>query len=132
MQAKEKRHSTSEEALQVARDCGAYRTVLTHFSQRYPKLPPGLEGPKAATAAVAFDGMCIPLIALLDLPKLLPLLHTALLEREEAGLGFAEPADLPAERSLGDLSGSGSGGEGCGVNASMPLSQHIRFDELNA
>lgn len=34
-----KRHSTLSEALGVARDSGVYRTVLTHFSGRYPKIP---------------------------------------------------------------------------------------------
>lgn len=36
-QAERKRHSTSQEALLAARQMGAYRTVLTHFSQRYPR-----------------------------------------------------------------------------------------------
>ena len=42
LQAISKRHSTTEEALQVAADMGAYRTILTHFSQRYPKIPVGI------------------------------------------------------------------------------------------
>ena len=42
LQALSKRHSTTEEALRVAADMGAYRTVLTHFSQRYPKIPVGV------------------------------------------------------------------------------------------
>jgi ribonuclease BN (tRNA processing enzyme) len=37
-----RRHSTTEEALEVAAASGAYRTVLTHFSQRYPKIPAGI------------------------------------------------------------------------------------------
>ena len=37
--AKAKKHSTTEEALQVAAAMGANRTVLTHFSQRYSKAP---------------------------------------------------------------------------------------------
>jgi hypothetical protein len=114
---------------------------LTHFSQRYPKLPPGLEGPDAATAAVAFDGMCIPLVALPDLPKLLPLLHEALREREE-------PQEIAPEPSMsGSAVSGGSGGgapetgepfggengpEGGGtpdMRSSPTLPQHIRFDE---
>ena len=35
-----KRHSTTGEALEVARKMGAFRLVLTHFSQRYPGVPP--------------------------------------------------------------------------------------------
>lgn len=90
VQAKQKRHSTWEEALSVGKDCGAYRTVLTHFSQRYPKLPPGIPVEAADTAAVAFDGMVVPLIALPDLPKLLPALRKAWEETAEAGESAGE------------------------------------------
>lgn len=41
-QAVSKRHSTSAEALQAAKDMKAYSTILTHFSQRYPRVPAGL------------------------------------------------------------------------------------------
>lgn len=34
-----KKHSTLSEALEVGRQMGARRILLTHFSQRYPKLP---------------------------------------------------------------------------------------------
>ncbi|GAB4817494.1 hypothetical protein N2152v2_004540 [Parachlorella kessleri] len=73
-QAARKRHSTTAEALAVAQAMGAYRTILTHFSQRYPKFPEGLpaEGPAAATTAIAFDGMSVPLAALPLLPQLRP------------------------------------------------------------
>ncbi|KAK0630843.1 hypothetical protein B0T17DRAFT_616447 [Bombardia bombarda] len=37
--AKAKKHSTLSEALEVGRQMGARRIMLTHFSQRYPKLP---------------------------------------------------------------------------------------------
>ena len=77
LQAMQKRHSTTEEALSVSCNSGSYRTVLTHFSQRYPKLPVGLEAVDASWAAVAFDGMRLPLTALPDLPLLLPALQMA-------------------------------------------------------
>lgn len=38
-EAVSKRHSTTSEALKAGRDMGARGVVLTHFSQRYPKLP---------------------------------------------------------------------------------------------
>ena len=38
LQAMKKRHSTTAEALQVAEEMRAHRTVLTHFSSRYPKV----------------------------------------------------------------------------------------------
>ena len=34
-----KRHSTVSEALNVTHKANAYTTILTHFSQRYPKAP---------------------------------------------------------------------------------------------
>ncbi len=34
-----KRHSMTHEAVAAGREAGAYRTLLTHFSQRYPKIP---------------------------------------------------------------------------------------------
>ena len=69
VQAIDKRHSTVQEALQIASSCKAYRTVLTHFSQRYPRMPAGLpnEGEMAIRVAAAFDGMCV---SLPDLPRL--------------------------------------------------------------
>ena len=39
-EAESKRHSTIGEALDVALRMSAFRTVLTHFSQRYPSAPP--------------------------------------------------------------------------------------------
>lgn len=42
-QAVAKRHSTSREAMEASAAMGAYRTVLTHFSQRYPHVPAGIE-----------------------------------------------------------------------------------------
>jgi hypothetical protein len=42
VQACDKKHCTSAEALEVSDKMGAYRTVLTHFSQRYPRMPAGL------------------------------------------------------------------------------------------
>ncbi len=69
--AKAKKHSTTEEALQVAASMCAYRTVLTHFSQRYSKVPVELQkGHRANSAMIAFDGMSIPLTLLPDLSQL--------------------------------------------------------------
>ena len=79
-QAVQKRHSTISEAIGVATNMRAYRTILTHFSQRYAKLPAGidLEGPAASAAMIAFDGMTVALQQLPDLPALLPAVAAAL------------------------------------------------------
>ncbi|KAJ9151770.1 Ribonuclease Z 1 [Pleurostoma richardsiae] len=64
----EKKHCTMSEALGVARDMGARRVLLTHFSQRYPKFPnlsgwQELQGDVKDHQAVlmAFDHMCVKL-----------------------------------------------------------------------
>ena len=84
LQAKDKRHSTIEEALHIAAACTSYRTVLTHFSQRYPHLPHGLptEGDMAHRVVAAFDGMCISLPDLPVLAHLNPAL-TAMFEQQD-------------------------------------------------
>ena len=38
-EAEAKNHCTTTEAIGVAARAGAFRTILTHFSQRYPKIP---------------------------------------------------------------------------------------------
>ena len=65
--AERKRHSTVSEALRVSDNARAGATILTHFSQRYPKAvavasatPRGRLGP----VACAFDGMVVRFDAL--------------------------------------------------------------------
>lgn len=58
-----KRHSTVAEALSVARDMQARCIVLTHFSQRYPRIPPvsnhekGSDDSTSLKVVFAFDYM---------------------------------------------------------------------------
>ena len=106
VQARAKRHSTTAEALEAAQRMGAYRCILTHFSQRYPKWPEGVgtgaadpaqaadpvqaggqaraQADGGARAAVAFDGMRVPLALLPALPALMPAVRAALADAEEA------------------------------------------------
>ena len=58
--AEGKKHSTVGEALRAAEQMRARQAVLTHFSQRYPKVPPPIEGGAgASSAALAFDHMAL-------------------------------------------------------------------------
>jgi len=66
-----KRHSTVSEALGVGRDAQACRTVLTHFSQRYPALPDGI--PEGAVVASDFLRLSFPQLAWA--PALVPALR---------------------------------------------------------
>lgn len=70
--AKLKQHSTIGEALSIGRRMRAYRTLLTHFSQRYPKVPPLNEVAEDGSAAVAFDLMSINLADVASLPSVMP------------------------------------------------------------
>jgi len=55
-EARKKRHSTTSEAIKVGQDMGAKFTLLTHFSQRYAKIP--LFNDKFSdSVGIAFDNM---------------------------------------------------------------------------
>lgn len=61
-----KKHCTMSEALGVAKDMRARRVLLTHFSQRYPKIANTSEGGEGApvkdqVVLMAFDQMCVKL-----------------------------------------------------------------------
>uniref|UniRef100_A0A0D9UYQ6 ribonuclease Z n=1 Tax=Leersia perrieri TaxID=77586 RepID=A0A0D9UYQ6_9ORYZ len=73
-------HSTTKEAIAVGTSAGAYRIILTHFSQRYPKIPVFDEVDMQKTC-VAFDLMSVNLADLPVLPKVLP--HLKLLFKDE-------------------------------------------------
>ena len=51
----------------------AWRVVLTHFSQRYPKLT-DVRSANTDGAIIAFDMMRVPFSLLQELPKLTPAL----------------------------------------------------------
>eukprot|EP00180_Rhodochaete_pulchella_P002331 Plantae.Rhodophyta-Rhodochaete_pulchella.ctg35352.p1 GENE.Plantae.Rhodophyta-Rhodochaete_pulchella.ctg35352~~Plantae.Rhodophyta-Rhodochaete_pulchella.ctg35352.p1 ORF type:complete len:456 (+),score=73.84 Plantae.Rhodophyta-Rhodochaete_pulchella.ctg35352:38-1369(+) len=74
-EAREKYHSTTREALEVARVAGAYRTILTHFSQRF-KVPAFHEAELLAqrNSVIAYDFFEVDLVDLPRLPASLPAL----------------------------------------------------------
>jgi ribonuclease Z len=87
-QALLKRHSTTTEALECGQAMGAYRTVLTHFSQRYPRLPAGVDvqaRPWRRRSVLAFDGMWLPFACLPHLPAVMPAVAVALEELQQVG-----------------------------------------------
>lgn len=87
--AMKKRHSMTSEAVQTGLDARAYRTILTHFSQRYPKVPVFDETYTARTA-IAFDSMRVDFKSLPRLPSLLPAvrdLFEDIQAEEEAAIG---------------------------------------------
>ncbi|XP_027769092.1 tRNAse Z TRZ4, mitochondrial-like isoform X2 [Solanum pennellii] len=68
-----KNHSTMGEAIEAGDAAGAYRVILTHFSQRYPKIPV-FDGTYMHKACIAFDLMSVNLADLPILPSVVPYL----------------------------------------------------------
>ncbi|KGN45397.1 tRNase Z TRZ3, mitochondrial [Cucumis sativus] len=79
-EAMAKNHSTTSEAIDIGNSAGAYRIILTHFSQRYPKIPVVDEKHMHKTC-IAFDLMSVNVADLSVLPKVLP--YLTLLFRDE-------------------------------------------------
>jgi ribonuclease Z len=93
-EAVSKRHSLTRDAVGVGAAAGAYRTLLTHFSQRYPKIPV-IDASYSASTAIAFDMMSVRLTDLAALPSLLPPLRSLFpAEAEEAAAAEGDDVDL--------------------------------------
>ncbi|KAH6832454.1 tRNAse Z4 [Perilla frutescens var. hirtella] len=86
-------HSTTKEAVEVGDSAGAYRIILTHFSQRYPKIPVFDESHMHKTC-IAFDMMSVNLADVHVLPRVLPYLK--LLFRDEMIVDESEDLSLAA------------------------------------
>ena len=59
-EAQAKKHCTTSEAVAAGAAAGAYRTILTHFSQRYPKIPVVDENFQVRAPAPLRDHACAP------------------------------------------------------------------------
>ncbi|KAF9206105.1 Zinc phosphodiesterase ELAC protein 2 [Haplosporangium sp. Z 27] len=70
-----KKHSTTGEAVMVGEGMEAKITMLTHFSQRYPKIPYFEYEDKSTVIGICFDMMSVKLGEMLKLPKYLPALQ---------------------------------------------------------
>ena len=93
-----KRHSTVGEALRVAVQMEARCTVLTHFSQRYPRIPPTpTEQAYQFPVIFAFDYMILRQETLVAASKLTPALR--LLYPEE-GIGDDGDEDAASCREI--------------------------------
>ncbi|XXG45828.1 hypothetical protein AAC387_Pa02g0805 [Persea americana] len=83
-------HSVTKEAIEVGASAGVYRIILTHFSQRYPKIPV-FDATHMDKTCIAFDMMSINAADLPILPKVVP--HLTLLFRNE--MVVDESDDIP-------------------------------------
>ncbi|XP_071496376.1 zinc phosphodiesterase ELAC protein 2-like [Diadema antillarum] len=73
-EAKKKRHSMISEAIQVGQAMEAKFLLLTHFSQRYPKVPLIDSSSTSSRVGIAFDNMRVSFSELEVLPVFLPVL----------------------------------------------------------
>ncbi|CAI9773413.1 unnamed protein product [Fraxinus pennsylvanica] len=74
-EAEEKKHSTIKEAMEAGNSSGVYRLILTHFSQRYPKIPKFDGKIPMHKMCIAFDNMSVNLADLPVLPRVVPSLE---------------------------------------------------------
>ncbi|CAI4045339.1 tRNase Z SKDI_11G2870 [Saccharomyces kudriavzevii IFO 1802] len=80
-----KRHCTINEAISVSNEMNARKLILTHFSQRYPKLPQ-LDNNidvKAKEFCFAFDSMIVDYEKIGEQQHVFPLLNKAFAEEKE-------------------------------------------------
>ena len=50
-----KKHTTTQQAVEVSKKCGAWRTVLTHYSPRYAKIAEVTQAMLDNKIMIAFD-----------------------------------------------------------------------------
>ncbi|KAG0283284.1 hypothetical protein BGZ96_012348 [Linnemannia gamsii] len=74
-EALKKRHSTTKEAIMVGEGMEAKHTLLTHFSQRYPKIPRFDSDDKSTIIGICFDLMSVKFGEIEHLAKFLPALE---------------------------------------------------------
>ncbi|XP_076460612.1 zinc phosphodiesterase ELAC protein 2-like [Babylonia areolata] len=86
-EAKMKRHSTTSQAIDIGQRMGAKFILLTHFSQRYAKIPIFSKA-VPDNVGIAFDNMTVSMQELPLLPHFIPALKTLFAE---------EHADLEAK-----------------------------------
>jgi ribonuclease Z len=97
--AKAKKHSTTSEALEVGSHMRAKRILLTHFSQRYQKIPVmENENAESQIAIVAFDYMRVKLGDFAKLSKFKP----ALVKLYEGEEGVKEVEKDEEDQDKGD------------------------------
>ncbi|GAV03599.1 hypothetical protein RvY_13995 [Ramazzottius varieornatus] len=80
-EARKKMHSTTSQAIETGRRMHAKFTLLTHFSQRYAKIP--LLTSLPTDVGIAFDNMRVRLSDLPKIPSMLPALQLMFSEHVE-------------------------------------------------
>lgn len=86
-----RKHSTTKEAIEVGESSGAYRVILTHFSQRYPKVP-SFDDINSQKTCIAFDLMSVNMADLPLLPRILP--YFKLLFKNDVPENLVDSSDI--------------------------------------
>ncbi|CAB4433419.1 unnamed protein product [Rhizophagus irregularis] len=97
-QALSKNHSTTEEAISVGERMNAHTLLLTHFSQRYPKVPVFTDD--HGIVGISFDLMQVSIGELYKLPKFVKALKV--LYADENGAGIEEDDNVYEEVYIED------------------------------
>lgn len=100
-EARLKMHSTTSEAIETGQKMGAKFTILTHFSQRYAKLP-RFNNNFTSNVGIAFDNMQVRLGDLPVLPLFYPVLKLLFAEDYEELEQRAVRRQLRAERAANE------------------------------
>ncbi|XP_063972569.1 ribonuclease Z, mitochondrial [Diachasmimorpha longicaudata] len=103
--AKTKMHSTISQAIDIGKEMNAKFTLLTHFSQRYskiPRLPEDPNGKKLSNVGIAFDNMQVSFSELSFLPLFYPILrilfHESVTNLEEKAMKREQKGNLISGR----------------------------------
>ena len=119
--AQQKRHSTTAEAVGDGMALKAERTILTHFSQRYPKLSPWMDMAAAAAAKRAAAEVAAAEAAAAAAPTVGAEMLCAPVGTAPAAAAGATPAAAPAATNL--LQGVGGASPPPGVSLPPGVSQ---------
>ncbi|KAF9276888.1 hypothetical protein BGZ68_009684 [Mortierella alpina] len=99
-EALKKRHSTTQEAIMVGEGMEAKFTLLTHFSQRYPKIPQFDSEDKSTVIGICFDLMSVRLGEIARLSKFLPALQVLYSPQSDEALEGEEESKDSEMKSL--------------------------------
>jgi ribonuclease Z len=78
----QKKHSTLSQAIQTGKDANAKFVILTHFSQRFPKIP--VFGTEQENVAFAFDYMSCSFDRIAELCRVCPTIFQMIVDRDNS------------------------------------------------
>lgn len=103
LEARKKMHSTLSQAIDQGKKMNAKYTLLTHFSQRYAKLPRFENSRLEENVGIAFDNMEVTMFDLPHLYLLYPTLKLLFMEHWEEMEHKAQKRQFRKERELAEL-----------------------------